>query len=170
MKSFFLCSLFLSFLLSSCNRGIFVTIDNKKYNYGKNTEVRFFPPQGTPLIRYGIEIKTLKKSDTDSSFFVLAVGRANVSITAGDYSFPNTDRTNFTVSDIAFYDSKGNRYGGSGGDEDGTTFIITSINKRRAKGWFKGKLVDSKADTAKPSNTKIIEGRFNVSLKHVQYF
>ena len=58
----------------------------------------------------------------------------------------------------------------SGGDEIyGPTFVITSLTKKRAKGYFKGKLVDINADTAKPSNTIYVEGRFNVSLKNAQH-
>jgi hypothetical protein len=168
MKHFSLYSLLFALLLISCNRGVYITIGNKKYNYGKNTVVRLFRQEGTP-IGYGFDIKTFKKSDSDSSFFSLAAGRANIPINAGDYSFPNIDRTNFSTSSISFYDNNRNRYV-SGGDEIyGPTFIITSLTKKRAKGYFKSKLVDIKADTVKPSNTIYVKGRFNVSLKNAQH-
>lgn len=155
-------------LLSSCNRGVYVTIGNKKYNYGKNTIVMFTSWQGTPP-GYGLQIRAFKKSGGDSSFFSLATGKSNIPITAGDYSFPNIDRTNFSTSTIDFYDNNGKQYA-SGGDEIyGPTFIITSLTKKRAKGYFKSKLVDTKADTIRPSNTIYVEGRFNVSLKNAQH-
>ena len=165
MKYFSLYSLFFAWLLLSCNRGVYVTIDNTKYNYGKNTVVRLLRQEGTP-IGYGFDIRTFKKSDSDSSFFSLAAGRANIPIIAGDYSFTNINTTSSSTSSISFYDNNRNRYV-SGGDEIyGPTFIITSLAKKRAKGYFKSKLVDIKADTVKPSNTITVEGRFNVSLKN----
>jgi hypothetical protein len=168
MKNFSLYCLLFALLLSSCSKGVFVTIDNKKYNYGKNTIVTFTNWQGTPP-GYGLQIRTFKKSDNDSAFFSLSVGKSNIPITAGDYSFPNVDRTNLSTSSISFYDNNRNRYV-SGGDEIyGPTFIITSLTKKRAKGYFKSRLVDTKADTAKPSNTIYVEGRFNVSLKNAQH-
>lgn len=169
MKNFSLYYLLFALLLMSCNRGVYVTIDNKKYDYGKNTVVRIVRQEGTPP-GYMFEIRTFKKSDSDSAFFSLAAGKNNIPITAGDYSFPNGDRTNLPTSSISFYDKNRNRYV-SGGDEIyGPTFIITSLTKKRAKGYFKSKLVDIKADTAKASNTITVEGRFNVSLKNAQHY
>jgi hypothetical protein len=168
MKSSSLYCLLLAWLFISCNRGVYITIDSKKYNYGKNTIVKMTRQDGTP-IGYGFDVKTFKKSDTDSSFFLFGVGRANIPITAGDYSFPNVDMTNSATSGIDFYDNNRKIYA-SGGDEIyGSTFVITSLTKKRAKGYFKGKLVDKKADTVRPSNTIYVEGRFNVSLKNVQH-
>ena len=109
MKNLSLYCLLFALLLISCNRGVYVTIDNKKYDYGKKTIVRLLRQEGTP-IGYGLDI---------------------------------------------IY---------------GPTFIITSLTKKRAKGYFKSKLVDTKADTAKPSNTIYVEGRFNVSLKNAQHY
>jgi hypothetical protein len=165
MKNYFLYSLCFTLLLSSCSRGIYVTIDGKKYNYSKNTVVRLIRQEGAP-IWYGLDIKAFKKSSRDSSIFLIAASRANITLTAGNYSFPNIDSTSLSTSAISYYDNSRNRYV-SGGDEIyGTTFFITSLNKKRAKGYFKGKLVDIKADTAKPSNTIYVEGRFNLSLKN----
>ena len=165
MKYFPLYSLFFALLLLSCNRGVYISIDNKKYDYGKNTVVTFQTLQGS-TIRYNLNVTTFKKSDSDSSFFLFNGGRASIPMTVGDYSFPNNDRINLPASGISFYDNHGNQYG-SGGDEDyGPIFFITSLTKKRVKGYFKGKLGDIKADTTKPSNTIYVEGRFNVSLKN----
>ncbi len=167
MKYISICGLLLILSLPSCNRGIFISIDNKKYDYGKNTLVIFRDLQGTPP-GFMFDIKTFKRSAGDSSFFSFGVGKANVPITAGDYSVPNGDRTNFPVSTIFFYDNNGKIYVSGGDEVYGPTFIITSLTRKRAKGYFKGKLVDDKADTVRPSNTIYVEGRFNVSLKNVR--
>jgi hypothetical protein len=165
MKYFSLYSLLFACLLLSCNRGVYVTIDNTKYDYGKNTVVRLMRQEGNP-IGYGLDIKTFRKSASDSSFFLVNAGRANLPLVAGDYSFPNNDRVNLPASGISFYDNHGNQYE-SGGDEDyGPTFFITSLTKKRVKGYFKGKLGDIKADTTNASNTIYVEGRFNLSLKN----
>jgi hypothetical protein len=165
MKYLSIYGLLFAILSSSCNRGIYIAIDNKKYDYGKNTVVRLLKLQGTP-IRYYLDIKTFKKSDSDSSFFSFSAGRANTPMTVGDYSFPNMDRTNLPASGISFYDNNRNRYVSGGGVLDSTIFIITSLTKKRAKGRFRGMLEDIKADTTRPSNTIYVEGRFNVPLKN----
>ena len=169
MKNVALYCLLFTWLLLSCNRGVYVTIDNKKYDYGKNTVVTFRDLKGTPL-RYDFNIKTFKKSGGDSSFFLFGASRANLPITAGNYSFPNSDRTNLPASGIEFYDNYGKQYANGGDEIYGPTFIIKSLNKKRAKGYFKSKLADTKADTTKPSNTIYVEGRFNVSLKNAQHY
>lgn len=169
MKNLSLYCLLFAFLLISCNRGVYVTIDNKKYNYGKNTVVTFTNLKGDHL-GYMFDIRTFKKSVGDSSFFSFGAGKSNTPITEGNYSFPNADRTNFSTSSIAFYDNRRNQYVSGGDDYYGPTFIITSLTKKRAKGYFKSRLVDAKADTAKPSNTIYVEGRFNVSLKNAQHY
>jgi hypothetical protein len=123
-----------------------------------------------PPPSYGIDIKAVKKLNGDSTFFLIGAGRANLPIGVGNYSFPFNDSSNFSTSVISFYDKNGKIYM-SGGDEIyGTTFYITTLNKKRVKGWFKGKLVDEKADTVKASNTIYVEGRFNVSLKNAQHY
>ena len=165
MKYFSLYSLLFALFLASCNRGIYITIDNKKYNYGKNTTIRSFKLEGTP-VHYYLDIKTFKKSDSDSSYFLINAGRANIPMTAGNYSFPNSDRTNLPASGIEFNDSNGKQYANGGDEIYGPTFVITSLTKKRAKGYFKGKLGDIKADTTNASNTITVEGRFNVSLKN----
>ena len=167
MKYFLLFSLFLATLLSSCNRGVFVTIDSKQYDYGKNTEVTLQYVSGKPP-GYMLDIKTFKRSVNDSSFFLLGVSQANEHITTGNYSFPNTDRTNLPTSTITFYNKKGVQYMSGGDEVYGTTFIITSLNKKRAKGWFKSKLGDIKEDTATLNNSINVNGRFNVSLKNAK--
>lgn len=144
-----------------------VTIDGKKYDYGKNTVVTITNGQGTPPW-HGFEIRTFKKSDSDSSFFSFGASKANEPITAGDYSFYGNNLTKLSTSGISFYDNTGNRFVSGGDEVYGPTFIITSLTKKRAKGWFKSKLVDIKADTVKPSNTMNVEGRFNVPLKNVR--
>ena len=169
MKHLLLYCLLFALLLSACNRGVHVTIDNKKYDYGKNTVVRLYRNEGTPP-GYGFEIITFKKSDSDSSFFSFGAGRPNTPITAGDYSFFGNDTAKLTTSSISFYDSNRNRYVSGGDEVYGPTFIITSLTKKRAKGYFKSKLVDIRADTVKPSNTITVEGRFNVSLKDAQHY
>jgi hypothetical protein len=169
MKNLLLYCLFFALLLSSCNRGVFITIDDKKYNYGKNTVVTFRNLKGTPP-GYMFDIKSFRKSGSDSSFFLIGVSRANIPISAGNYSFPENDRTNFPTSSILFYDDAGNQYVSGGDEVYGPTFIITSLTKKRAKGYFKSKLIDIKADTVKPSNTITVEGRFNVSLKNAQHY
>lgn len=169
MKIIFLGCLLSGFLLSACNKGVYVSIDNKKYNYGKNTVVTFRDLKGTPP-GYMFYIQSFNESVDDSSSFVFGVSRANDPITAGNYSFPGNNRNNFPTSTITFYNSHGNKYV-SGGDEIyGSSFMITSLNKKRAKGWFKGKLVDIKADTAKPTNAITVVGRFNVSLSKSQHY
>jgi len=148
---------------------VYVTVGNKKYDYSKNTVVRLLNMQGTPL-HYYLDIKTFKKLASDSSFFLINAGRANLPMTAGDYSFPNSDRTNLPASGISFYDKNRNRYVSGGDEVEPTTFIITSLTKKRAKGWFKAKLEDIRADTTKPETTIYVEGRFNVSLKKAQHY
>jgi len=169
MKNLLLYCLIFTWLLSSCNRGVYVTIDNKKYDYGKNTVVTFQTLNGTPP-QYGFDIKSFRKSGSDSSFFLIAVGRDNLPISAGNYSFPANDRTNLPASSISFFDNAGNWYESGGDEVYGTTFFITSLTEKRAKGWFKGKLVDIKADTVKPSNIINVEGRFNISLKNAKHY
>jgi hypothetical protein len=165
MKKFSLYSLFFAWSLLSCNRGVYISIDNTKYDYGKNTVVTFQTLQGS-TIRYNLNITTFKKSYSDSSFFLFNGGRANIPMTAGNYSFPNNDRVNLPASGIEFYDNFGNQYVNGGDEIYGPTFIITSLTKKRVKGYFKSKLGDIKADTIRPSNTIYVEGRFNVSLKN----
>lgn len=169
MKIISLYCLLFACLLSSCNRGIYVTIDNKKYDYGKNTVIRLFNLQGTPPVNM-FDIKSFKKSAGDSSFFIFSASRANLPITVGDYSFPNNERINFYTSVISFYDNYGNKYMSGGDEMYGSVFVISSLNKKRTKGWFKGRLADIKADTTKPNNTITVEGRFNVSLKNVRNY
>jgi hypothetical protein len=168
MKKISLYSLIVAWLLSSCNRGVFITIDNKKYDYGKNTVVAFQDFSGTTP-GYGINIKSFRKSDSDSSFFLFGAGRSNMPITAGNYSFPQSDRTNLPASSITFYDNKGNIYHSGGDEVYGTTFIITSLTKKRVKGWFKASLGDEKEDSSTLENSLNVEGHFNVSLKNAKY-
>lgn len=169
MKNLSIYCLLFVLLLISCNRGVHVTIDNKKYNYGKNTVVTFRNLQGDRP-RYGFDIKTFKKSDSDSSFFLMSAGKANIPITVGNYSFAENDRINFSVSGIEFNDNNGKEYANGWDEIYGPTFVITSLTKKRAKGYFKSKLIDTKADTIRPSNTIYVEGRFNVSLKNAKHY
>jgi hypothetical protein len=169
MKNITLYGLLFVLLLSSCNKGVYITIENKKYNYGKNTVVRIGRQEGTP-IHYGFDIKTFKKSNDDSSFFLIDAGRANIPLAAGDYSFAQNDRINFSASGIEFNNSNGKQYANGWDDYYGPTFVITSLTKKRIKGYFKSRLVDTKADTTKPSNTIMVEGRFNVSLKNAKHY
>jgi hypothetical protein len=168
MKDISIYLFLLACLSLSCNKGVHVTIDGKKHDYGKKTWVRLARHEGT-LPAYGFEILTYKKSDGDSSFLSLSAGQPYEPITAGDYSFYGNDSTKLSTSSISYYDSNGNRYVSGGDEVYGPTFIITSLTKKRAKGWFKSKVIDISADTVKPNNTIDVEGRFNISLKNAQY-
>lgn len=162
-------SLLIAILLLSCNRGVYVSINNKTSNYEKNTRIIFSKANMQSYSRYQFQIIAFKKSDIDSSFFSIGAGIDMVPISPGDYSIPPYS-PNHAGSGISFYDNQRNQYQSGGDSVYSSTFFITSLTKKRVKGWFKGLIVDVKADTAKPSNTLSVEGRFNVSIKNAKYY